>query len=178
MIFGASTTGSANGWVSTSAFRSMGPTQGRTRSNSPSTGPAGRPAGWTASAGLLCRGGGRPHVVDELQRGRVVQRAHGLVDPLVTDVRDPPCAVLTALVGVLVERRALDQDPEVHGNHGVLERPSARGRVAVYVDLRLAAPAHGDDRRPEVVTQVGDDLVPPTQAQRLAHGMGAVIGAR
>src|SRR5690349_18704228 len=61
---------------------------------------------------------------------QVVQRHHRLVGAHVTGMRDPPPAVLAALVPVLVERRARDHDPVFRCDHRVLERPGAVGGVS------------------------------------------------
>jgi len=90
-------------------------------------------------------------------------------------VRDPPAAVLAPRVTVLVERRPLDQDAVPGGDHGVLEAPGAGGRRAVDIDLRLAREVHGDDVRPELAAQEGDDLIPAGEPDRLAEGQRAVV---
>src|SRR5215831_14261320 len=74
----------------------------------------------------------------EPEARQVIEGQHGLVGAHVPGMRDPPAAVLAALVAVLVERRALYHHAVLGGDHGVLERPGPAGLVAVDGDLRLA----------------------------------------
>src|ERR1700704_5222811 len=94
---------------------------------------------------------GFPQLRGDPEARQVVEGHHGLVGAHVPGMRDPPPAVLAALVPVPVERRARDHDPELGRDHRVLERPGAMGGISVHGYLRLARAVHGDHVRAELV---------------------------
>src|SRR5947207_15731761 len=113
-------------------------------------------SGWVSTVLFFVTG--FPQLRGDPEARQVVQRHHRLIGAYVPGMRDPPPAVLAALVPVLVEGRARDHDAVLGGDHCVLERPGAAGRVPVHADLGLACAVHGDDVRPEFLPQEPDDL--------------------
>src|SRR5262245_39414116 len=111
MIFSASSTASANDWVSTGKPLGLGATQGRTRVLA------------HVNGGL--RG---PAVRGDPEARQVVERHGRLVGAHVPGVRDPPLTVIAARVAVFIERRAGDHHAVLGRDDRVLEGPGAGGR--------------------------------------------------